>query len=178
MRVNFLQNVGMINLGRQSYLRKNGAGKMKKIFWLTIMLALVYVALSHAQEDPFREVAMLAIANGKPINPSKDIPLKGFRDARLIADGKFLVSMRTYEDGTTVVGITSYEVKKIVMVGSNDKLSLYQIVVGNSSTSSPPDVNKSITSAYAKELCREFLEYWDGVKVPSLESFVLHEIEY
>ncbi len=151
---------------------------MRKIFWLTIMLALVCVDLSHAQEDPFREVAMLAMANGKPINPSEDIPLKGFRDTRLIAGGKFLVSMRTYEDGTTIIGITSYEVSRIVLVGSNDKLSLYQIVAGNSSISSPPDINKSITSAYAKELCREFLEYWDGVKVPSLESFVLYEVEY
>ncbi len=151
---------------------------MRKIFWLTIMLALVCVALSHAQEDPFREVAMLAMANGKPINPSEDIPLKGFRDTRLIAGGKFFVSMRTYEDGTTIIGISSYEVNRIVMVGSNDKLSLYQIVASDSSISSIPDVNKSITSAYAKELCREFLEYWNGVKVPSLEGFVLHEIEY
>ncbi len=157
--------------------KKNG-NKMGKIFWLTIMFALFFVTLSQAQEEPFREVAMLAIANGKPIDPSEDIPLKGFLDARLIADGKFLVSMRTYEDGTTIIGITSYEVNRIVMVGSNDKLSLYQIVAGNSSISSTPDVNKSITSAYAKELCREFLEYWDGVKVPSLEQFVLHEIEY
>ncbi len=167
----------MMELRQQSYLRISG-GKMGKIFWLTIMFALIFVTCSYAQEDPFREVAMLAIANGKTINPSQDIPLKGFRDVRLIADGKFLVSMRTYEDGTTIVGITSYEVNRIVLVGSNDKLSLYQLVAGNSSISSPPDVNKSITSAYAKELCREFLKYWDGVKVPSLESFVLDEIEY
>ncbi len=166
-----------MELRRQSYLRING-GKMGKIFWLTIMFALIFVTFSQAQEEPFREVAMLAIANGKPLSPSKDIPLKGFLDARLLADGKFLVSMRTYEDGTTIIGITSYEVSRIIMVGSNDKLSLYQIVAGNSSISSPPDVNKSITSAYAKELCREFLEYWDGVKVPSLESFVRYEIEY
>ena len=151
---------------------------MGRIFWLTIMFVLVCVTHSQAQEDPFREVAMLAMANGKPTNPSEDIPLKGFRDARLIAGGKFLVSMRTYEDGTTIVGITSYEVNRTVMVGSNDKLSLYQIVAGNSSTSSVPDVNRYITSAYARELCREFLEYWDGVKVPSLERFVRHEIEY
>jgi len=151
---------------------------MGKIFWLTIMFALIFVTFSHAQEDPFREVAMLAIANGKPINPSKDIELKGFRDTRLIADGKFFVSMQTYGDGTTIVGITSYEVNRTVLVSSNDKLSLYQIVAGNSSTSSTPDVNRFITSAYARELCREFLEYWDGVKVPSLERFELNEIEY
>ncbi len=151
---------------------------MGKICWLTIMFALIFGTFSQAQEEPFREVAILAIANGKPLSPSKDIPLKGFLDARTLADGKFLVSMRTYEDGTTIIGITSYEVSRIIMVGSNDKLSLYQIVAGNSSISSPPDVNKSITSAYAKELCREFLEYWDGVKVPSLESFVRYEIEY
>ena len=151
---------------------------MGKIFWLTIMFALIFVTFSHAQEDPFREVAMLAIANGKPINPSKEIGLKGFRDTRLIADGKFFVSMQTYEDGTTIVGITSHEVNRMVLVSSNDKLSLYQIVAGNSSTLSTPDVNRFITSAYARELCREFLEYWDGVKVPSLEGFVLHEIEY
>ncbi len=157
---------------------KINGGKIGKIFWLTIMSALIFVTFSHAQEDPFREVGMLAIANGKPINPSKDIPLKGFLDVRLIADGKFLASIRTYEDGTTIIGITSYEVNRIVLVGSNDKLSLYQIVSGSSSISSPPDVNKSITSAYAKELCREFLEYWYEVKVPSLESFVLYEIEY
>ena len=151
---------------------------MGKIFWLTIMFPLIFVTFSHAQEDPFREVAMLAIANGRPMNPSRDIGLKGFRDTRLIADGKFFVSMQTYEDGTTIVGITSHEVNRMVLVSSNDKLSLYQIVAGNSSTSSAPDVNRYITSAYARELCREFLEYWDGVKVPSLERFVVHEIEY
>ncbi len=151
---------------------------MGKIFWLTVMFTLIFVTFSYAQEDPFREVAMLAMANGKPINPSKEIGLKGFRDTRLIADGKFFVSMQTYEDGTTIVGITSYEVNRMVLVSSNDKLPLYQIVAGNSSTSFTPDVNRFITSAYARELCREFLEYWDGVKVPSLERFVLHEIEY
>ncbi len=52
---------------------------MGKIFWLTIMFALIFVTFSHAQEDPFRQVAMHAIANGRPINPSKDIGLKGFR---------------------------------------------------------------------------------------------------
>lgn len=151
---------------------------MRRIFSLTIMFALIFVTFSHAQEDPFREVAMLAIANGRPINPSKEIGLKGFRDTRLIADGKFFVSMQTYEDGTTIVGITSNQVNRIVLVSSNDKLSLYQIVAGDSSTPSTPDVNTFITSAYARELCREFLEYWDGVKVPSLERFVQHEIEY
>lgn len=135
-------------------------------FVLLIFLTLSLCNAVYAQDAPFLEAMKISVGMGEAyFNPSYG---DGYATHRLIFGGRFLVFIGTYPKAKVVeIATSSFETQRVVMVTWYISPNIFKLEAGSMRLGTEPDTKRLITSAYARLLCKEFLEYWDEIREPS-----------